>query len=103
MDTIEHGTIPYNEKMAQYQRETVPGMAHWAGSGPDGKTCRECANCLSSGYYAKRGMGGGNLKPIGCSKFAALLQTKPIKFPHEKRACRFFEQSAAPPSITRGE
>jgi hypothetical protein len=32
-----------NPGLAALVRVTVPGMAHWAGSGPEGETCGGCA------------------------------------------------------------
>lgn len=38
-------TIPLTEsnpKLDKLIRQTPPGMAHWAGTGPSGKTCETC-------------------------------------------------------------
>jgi hypothetical protein len=32
----------HNSKLDDYVARTPEGMAHWAGSGPDGKTCATC-------------------------------------------------------------
>lgn len=38
-----HLTEP-NPDLARMIRNTPDGMAHWAGSGPEGKTCKTCAH-----------------------------------------------------------
>jgi hypothetical protein len=32
-----------NPELAALVKATPPGMAHWAGTGPAGKVCRDCA------------------------------------------------------------
>jgi hypothetical protein len=50
------------------QRRTAPGMAFWAGSGPFGKTCEDCA---FKNYFApkldKFGIPVGSRKSKGCA------------------------------------
>lgn len=31
-----------NKEIDRQQRKTFPGMAHFAGTGPDGKCCKDC-------------------------------------------------------------
>lgn len=38
----EHMTVA-NPALAALQSETVPGMAHWANTGPAGQSCASCA------------------------------------------------------------
>lgn len=86
-------------------RKTPPGMAHWAGSGPEGKTCRECLRYSDEGRYAanaKKHPAGG-LKPGRCLKFQEMRKAqrekniKGDKFPHTTPACKYFEQHPNPP------
>jgi hypothetical protein len=67
-------------------RNTPSGMAYWAGSGPEGKTCRECRN-LGKAQYSTSGM----LKATKCDKYTELS--------YDSRACKYFIQSENPPSI----
>lgn len=103
MSTAEHLTAP-NPQLAEFQRRTPSGMAHWSGSGPEGVTCRECLhwnNCgVQSGYYAKGGKRGGVLKPRRCRKYKSMMQGRQgDAVPHETAACKYFEKNATPPSI----
>ncbi len=66
-------------------RETQPGQAHWAGSGPAGTRCMDCV------YF-----GGSITKPGACAKAAQLLlaqksRTKPQKFRGGVASCKHFE------------
>lgn len=80
---------------------TWPGQAHWGGSGPRGKTCRECQHWHGGGpggYYEAT----NSLRDATCQKFADTMTLKPAncpKVPHSALACRHFEQNAAPPKI----
>lgn len=89
-----HLTEP-DQKIAEYRRSTVPGMAHWSGSGPTGKTCRECAfwtGCgLHSGYYAKGGKHRGRIKPRSCQKYRDLMQGNVgPSIEADTKSCRYF-------------
>lgn len=71
---------------------TYPGMAHWAGSGPQGKSCRQCVHWSCEGYFAN-----GTIKPGRCVVAARLMAVMTPKVPHYASACRyFFEDPAAP-------
>ena len=66
-------------------RTTPAGMAHWSGSGPAGKTCRDCAlfKANKSGPQGK------------CTKFAALMRATRRRwhwseFPGSVSACKAF-------------
>lgn len=81
------------------------GQAHLAGTGPKGKTCRECV-------YWGRKLEGGVVPPQYSSTKKTLNQggchySIPGKssrtFPHYAGACRFFEQHDAPPPVTDPE
>lgn len=54
-----HLTEP-DKQLAQWVKDTPAGMAHWSGTGPEFKTCRECVFFdHQKSYYAKKGIGGG--------------------------------------------
>lgn len=87
------------------RRRTWPGMGHFAGSGPQGKTCRECKSWTGCGhdygYYAKGGKHGGSIKPRPCQKYQELMGGEvgpPV--PHNAAVCKYFAENAAPPAIT---
>lgn len=66
---------------------THAGMAHFGGTGPAGKTCRECVNFKDDGYL----MATNELKPGRCAEYLKRmgLVTGP-KFPHSVSACKHF-------------
>lgn len=86
------------------RRSTAPGMAHFAGTGPNGRTCRECLSWTGcggeSGYYAKKGRHGGALKPRACDKYREMMQDDVGPgVPHNTHACKYFSENATPPSL----
>lgn len=82
-------------------RKTFPGQAHLAGSGPEGKTCRECRLFSNEGRYSANSAKHppNSLKPGHCRKYTVLMKRQGAKFPHSARACRHFEQNETPPAI----
>lgn len=79
---------------------TFSGMAHWAGTGPSGKTCLECVEFAARHRYKAAGghHAKGEIKPARCRKYTRLmagLEGKPV--PHYARACRHFLQNPSPP------
>jgi hypothetical protein len=73
-------------------RASHPGMAHFANSGPQGKTCRACAH-----WDSRADDRGVRAKPARCTKFFALTRTLGAKVPGGAGACRYFSQAAAVP------
>lgn len=96
----DHLTAP-DPGLAQLQSKTAPGMAHWAGSGPSGRTCRTCvfwtgAGGGRNGYYAD----GRGLMPRACLKYKNLMHGKrgaPVE--HWRWACRHYEENPQPPTM----
>lgn len=89
----------------QKRNKTQPGMAHFAGSGPEGLTCRQCEHWTGcgqeSGYYAKNGKHGGVLKPRSCAKYQRLMQGEVGPgVPHETSACKYFDVNMEAPAVT---
>lgn len=79
--------------------KTVPGMAHWAGTGPKGKTCRECISFATTGQrYASKGgkHAKGELMPSRCAAYRRLKGEAGKPVPHWKQACKHFEPSPNP-------
>lgn len=73
--------------------QSYPGMAHTAGSGPEGKSCRQCARW---GEYGVEYFSDGRIKPHACQRFVNMmghsLKGVPPRIPHHALACRFFIQ-----------
>lgn len=100
LNSESHTTQAHSQRIAEMAAKTVPGMAHWAGSGPAGKTCRECSECTTHGYYSKgRKANGGLLKPVSCDKYKEMMRGAVVRFGHDREACRFFIEAAQPLSM----
>lgn len=83
------------------QVRTPSGMAYWAGTGPIGTTCRECAFYQFNGYKSKRGgISGGVLKLGVCNKYTLMMQSNGSKIPFETPSCKYFELNKQIPPIT---
>jgi hypothetical protein len=72
---------------------TPIGMAYWAGTGPDGKTCRECVNYVFNGYGSRR------LKRGPCQRFINLTGIESHNIPFDTASCKEFIQNPKPPTI----
>jgi len=93
-------TKPQGEDMALKQSATVPGMAFWAMTGPEGVTCREC---VFWGWTKKfRRDRWGHLAPRLCSKYIRMSGGKKGDgVPHDAYACKYFEKNPKPPAAVR--
>lgn len=92
-----HLTEP-NQQLAEYRRATYAGMAHWAGSGPISRTCRECKYWMfARRYYSANGKHAGQLKDEACDKYRTLMSGElGPAIPHNARACKYFELAIEP-------
>ena len=70
---------PEVERMA---RETWPGMAHWAMSGPLGAKCMDCRH-----LDLKK---GSRLEAAQCLEYTRLTRRKGKKVPKWAPACKYF-------------
>lgn len=93
--------------------ETYLGQAHIAGTGPEGKTCRECKFwCLKKfrktpfgnyeehfvypGYFGKKHKSqAGEIKKAKCTR--PIMNKANRLIPHDAKSCRLFEAADAPP------
>lgn len=99
----EHLTVTDSAFEAQRLR-TWPGMAHFAGTGPQFKTCRECSfwnnNGADPGYYAQGGKHKGTIKPRECARYTQLMAgAHGPAVPHGASACKHFVVDTEPPPI----
>lgn len=80
-------------------RASHPGMAHFAGTGPYGKTCRECLffNHGPHDYRAKGGKYRGLIEPATCGKYRAITLNVGAKIPDDADACKYFDENPGPP------
>jgi hypothetical protein len=84
-------------------RRTFAGMAHFAGTGPAGKTCRECVfwNWSREGYYGQKKF-GGTLKPQRCLRYSQLSNGRQGEtIPSNAQACKYFEPAPTERPLTR--
>ncbi len=100
---MDHLTV-IDPALDSARSRTVPGMAHWAGSGPKGKTCRQCLfwdNCgADPGYYAKTGKHHGSIKPRSCRKYQQMMNNiEGPAVPHTAAACKYFSPNDVSPQI----
>lgn len=99
--------------------ETYLGQAHIAGTGPSGKTCRECRfwaikkfrkiadgkydeYLTNPGYFGKK----HTTKPLEIKKAKCnrpIMNKANRLIPHKAKACRLFEQADNPPAAIKAE
>lgn len=65
-----------------FTAHTVPGMAHFAGTGPADKTCGDCASWVMIPRSPK----------MQCARYTKMTGQKGKAIPHSTWACRYFEQ-----------
>jgi hypothetical protein len=107
-------TDPHDPIQSNQLQKTYPGMAHLAGTGPSGKTCRECAmwgmpSHVEGGpplYRYRPFHAGGELCGRRCQKYhklmlAGLHVIRGQTVPHHAPACRHFVEVASPPAAKR--
>jgi hypothetical protein len=84
---------------------TYEGMAHFAGTGPAGKTCRMCkfwcppAGARTHLYGSQSSKNGTRLKSHSCLKHRQLGGTSKEGVPPETSACKYFESAPNPPPL----
>lgn len=86
-------------ELDQIREKTPSGMAFWAGTGPQGRTCRECAHYGFIGYKSNRGFKGGTLKNGSCLRYAEMTRQSGGKFPFDTPSCKYFEENEKIPPI----
>jgi len=85
----QHLTEP-DMDFAKKRKDTFPGMAFWASTGPADKTCRGCRFWAADGYMA----GSGLLRDSLCTKYRALMHGQEGgRIPHYAKACKYFDET----------
>ena len=85
-------TETHAPEIEQAHKQTQPGMAFWAGSGPEGRRCSGCQFFNSEGKYASGGR-MGQVKPGPCLKYKAMMRRLGPKIAADNRACKYFEST----------
>jgi hypothetical protein len=107
-----HLTRGYDALTDEQARRTFAGMAHLAGTGPTGATCRTCVHWATRFWSGgdrtdarvtdfKREV-GGQLRNRCCKKFFRMMQsTLGRAIPHSAAACRHYQENVGAPPIER--
>jgi hypothetical protein len=92
MKNTAHLTAGHEPGLSAQIAKTRPGMAHWAATGPFGRTCGDCSYL---GYWQQIRNAAGNTvttkRRHGCAKFLALAGNHGPAVPRNTEACRYFE------------
>ena len=87
-----HLSDGYPPELAAMMRATKPGQAHWAGTGPAGKTCGDCVHL---GYLRQHRNASGDLvkseRTGGCQRYFQLTGKHGAVIPPSACACRHFQ------------
>ena len=81
-------------------RASYPGMAHFARTGPQGSTCRECSNWKHDkwDYHSKSGKHHGLIKPASCRKYREIIGVEGARVPDDAQACKYFDLNREVPA-----
>jgi hypothetical protein len=86
-------TKAYGSVLEHQIATTVPGMAHWANSGPFGTYCHQCAHW---GYHKVRRTAAGDAvksKHVSaCAKFHELTNKHGPTVPAGTPSCKYFQR-----------
>ena len=98
---LRFGAHLTRDELSQPAAQTYVGMAHFAGTGPGGKTCRECRHWAPASGLTKHSYGANReLKAHRCLKRSALMRAglKDVPLvPSRAAACKYFKLSETPP------
>jgi hypothetical protein len=95
-------TKGYDEAQHLQHASTVPGMAHFALTGPEGTTCRECASWACAKKYHRH---EGWLKARRCVEFTRLMRMVGSETVHgpavdpQTPSCSHFNAAGAVPAL----
>ncbi len=100
----DHHTMPETLEAA---RGTYLGQAHFAGTGPENTTCRQCVhwgNKTQAGEwrgfdYADDGMGMMALEPAKCHY--PIMNKAARRVPPQAGSCAFYSERFDPPDLVR--
>ena len=95
MQNAAHPTNGYGNDLARQIKSTVPGMAHWAGSGPADTYCSECK---FFGYWKNSATPRADYRfqiPIGMWKISRFDRPARSDLDGNPNACRHFEPRGA--------
>jgi hypothetical protein len=104
-------TRAHNPRTSAMIEASRPGMAHFAGTGPEGRSCRECIHwsrkwkdiehdeSIKSGEFK---YAHGVLMPRRCRKFWRMMNRQRGKsLPHRMASCRHFSENPDAPPVVK--
>lgn len=97
---LTHGLHREDQPEARAAAATHLGQAHFAASGPVGKTCRECTRWQ---FVRQWKANGGPPKASPCAKYRELMQAWGKNVPHDAWACKYFVERDAAVALVRPE
>lgn len=79
--------------------QAIPGMAYFAGTGPDGKTCKDCEH---RGYYRQSEKWSeerncwvtNSYRVQKCAQFKSMTGRHGADVAADCRACKYFQQKS---------
>lgn len=86
-------TKMYGEAESAQHEQTVPGMAHFAGTGPAGMACFQCSHWNSGDILTAGRHVNGWLRAQPCRRFKELTDLDGPAVSPTAPACRHFEKS----------
>lgn len=104
MEQTSFLTKPHDELTQQRYKDSHAGMAHWAGTGPEGTTCRQCQHAYDFDRYSKSHKTmAGRLRNARCRRYQGMTGRKGNKFDPNTASCRFFVEHPNPPALVESE
>lgn len=94
LNLTPHLTIPEGYEERRKHQRSHKGQAHFAGTGPGNKSCRECVSWQHTGQYDGKGP-----KPARCRQFQTLTGKQGPNVPHTAYSCKYFQQNPNPPRL----
>jgi hypothetical protein len=79
-----------DEVLERSEFETAPGMAHWAGSGPEGATC---GKCRFYGYTFVKSNGNHANKRSACESFYKMTGRHGGTLEERQTGCKYFSKN----------
>ncbi|MBN9441129.1 hypothetical protein [Bosea sp. (in: a-proteobacteria)] len=99
MVVTPHLTQAHSPEESAQHEASVPGMAHFAGTGPAGTQCFQCSHWNRSDALSIKRCSTGFLLPAPCGQYEKLTNLPGFKIPATQQSCRHFEPSESPPSL----
>jgi hypothetical protein len=85
------GLTVIDPELERAEMQTAPGMAHWAGSGPEGA---KCGSCRFYGYSFLKSNGDATNKEKACEKFWKSTGRHGGSLDKSQIGCKYFESKA---------